>query len=252
MRGDIGLDLSQLHLHRIVGVLQPADAAKDLAEVQRVHVDAGTLKQLLAVADGVERGGTRADGADSAVAQALDHAANGSEPRQIPGEFGAIERFGMQRRQRIRNFVLRQIVAGAHLAAEAIAPHGDGHVVGAIGRGLDEHGYVQAGGPQRLHLAALFTKIGQRDDDAVDLVAVAVKQLRALAGIRTGFHSTVLRVFRGENHYAVAGGFQHADDFLTAGLGQVIREEAAIADDDAKGLFSRHRYYSFPGANFQQ
>ena len=99
----------------------------------------------------------------------LDHAADGGEPVQILAEEIGIGRFGVQRGERIRDAVLRQIIAGRHLAAEAVAAVGDGHFAGRIGRGLDQHGDVQLGQAQRIGDGALVAEIGQGDDDAVDL-----------------------------------------------------------------------------------
>ena len=47
---------------------------------------------------------------------------------------------------------------------------GDGHVVGAVGRGLHQHRNLEPGKADGVDNAALFAEVGQRDDDAVDLV----------------------------------------------------------------------------------
>ena len=74
---------SSFRLHVGVVVLQPADAAEDLGEVERLDGDAVGFEQFLAVADGVERRRPRADGADAQLAQAVGDAADRGEPREV-------------------------------------------------------------------------------------------------------------------------------------------------------------------------
>ena len=71
------------------------------------------------------------------------------------------------------------LLQAAHLAAEAVAAHGDGHGVGAVGRGLHQHRNLEPGEADGVHDAALLAEVGQRDDDAVDLVGVLLEQLGA-------------------------------------------------------------------------
>jgi hypothetical protein len=85
----------------------------------------------------------------------------------------------VQRGQRVRNAVLHQVVARAHLAAEAVAARGDGHRIGAVRRGLHQHRNLEPGEPDRIHNAALFAEVGQRYNDAVDLFRVLLEKLRA-------------------------------------------------------------------------
>ena len=66
-----------------------------------------------------------------------------------------------------------RLLQALHLAAEAVAAVGDGHLAGGIGRRLDQHRHVEVGQAQGVGDAALVAEVRQRDDDAVDLVAVA-------------------------------------------------------------------------------
>ena len=59
------------------------DAAEDLGEIDGLDGDAAGLEDALGVAHGVEGRGTRADGADAQILQALDDAADRGEPLQI-------------------------------------------------------------------------------------------------------------------------------------------------------------------------
>ena len=157
--------------------------------------DAGGLKNALGVAHRVESGGTRADGADLEILEALHDAADGGEPLQVGLELRRLHRLSVQRGERVLDAVLHHVVAAAHLPAEAVAAHGDGHVVGAVGRGLHQHRHLEAREADRVHDAALFAEVGQSDDDAVDLVGVFLEQLGAALRLSIGFHGAVLRLF---------------------------------------------------------
>ncbi len=74
----------------VVVIAQLVDAAKDFAQVDRFDGDAARLIEALRVAHRVEGRGTRADGADAQILQALDDAADGGEPGQVGGEFGEV------------------------------------------------------------------------------------------------------------------------------------------------------------------
>ena len=97
---------------------------------------------------------------------------------------------------RVGNAVLPQVVAGRHLAAEAVAPVGDLHVVGAVGRGLHQHRHLQRGVADSVGDAALFAEVRQRHDDAVDLVAMLAEELRAAARLIRSLHRAEFRLLR--------------------------------------------------------
>ena len=72
----------------VVVVLHVVDAAENFREVDGLDGDAVGFKDALGVADGVEGGGTRADGADAEILEALDDAADRGEPFEVGLEFG--------------------------------------------------------------------------------------------------------------------------------------------------------------------
>jgi hypothetical protein len=114
--------------------------------------------------------GTRADRADAQVLQTLDHAADCAKPFEIGLEFrrGRVTRCAAWSAS--RDAVLHQVVTGAHLAAEAVAARGDGHGVALVGRGLHQHGNLEAGETECVgDDAPLVAEVWQGDDDAVDL-----------------------------------------------------------------------------------
>ena len=143
--------------------------------------------------------GPRADAADAQVAQAIHHAADRGEPREIFPEIIRIGTDGMKSRQRIRDTILAQVVAGRHLAAETVAAMQDRHLRSVVGRRLHQHRHVEPRQPQRVGDRALVAEVGQRDDHAVDPVAVLAEQRRAALGFFVGLHRAMFAVFRAEN-----------------------------------------------------
>ena len=158
-RRDIALDGGQLLLRGIVVVLHAVDAAQDLRQVDGLDRDAMLLQNFLAVAHRVERRRTRAEGADAHVAQALHHAADAREPLQVFAEDVGVRRFGVRRGNGVRDAVLLQVIAGGHLAAEAVAAELDGHLRRGVRRGLHQHGDIQIGQPQGIGDGALLAEI---------------------------------------------------------------------------------------------
>ena len=184
------------------------------------------FEKLLAIADRVERRRPRADGADAQLAQAIADAADGGEPARCPRRIAAESgRLGVEARERVRDAVLLEVIADAHLAAEAVAAVGDGHAARRVGRRLDQDGNAQVGHAQRFGNAALLSEIGQRYDDAVDLVAIGAKQVGALPRFRAGLHRAVLALFGREANGFVAGVLDGRDHLLAPALGQVVREK---------------------------
>ncbi len=179
--GDVLLDGGELGLDGVVRVLQPVDAAEDLGQIEGFYGDAGAFEQLLRIANGIEGGRTRANGADAQIAEAADDAADRCEPGEVLREALGVGRRGVQRGDGVRDAVLLHVVAGRHLAAEAIAAIGDLHVVGAVGRRLHQHRHLQRGVADGIDDAALLAEVRERDEDAVDLVAMLAEELRATA-----------------------------------------------------------------------
>ena len=149
---------------------------------------------LFAVAHGVEGRGARADRADAQLPQAVDDAADGGEPARS-------SRNSASRATRCAAWSAStecrtaEIVAGRHLAAEAVAAVADGHLVAAR-RARPEPAPARRGRPaQRVGDAALVAEVRQRDDDAVDLVAMLAEQVGALLRVVVCFHRAVFGVF---------------------------------------------------------
>src|ERR1022692_407113 len=230
--GDVLLDGGELGFG--LAVLHADDAAEDLRQVDRFHADAAGFQQFLAIAHGVESRGTGADGADGQAAQAAHDAADGGEPGEVLGEHIRTGGFGVQRGERVGNAVLLEVIAGAHLAAEAVAAILDGHQSRGVRRGLYEDGHVEVGLTQSIGDGALFAEIRQRDDDTVDVAAMALKQVGAESHIAAAGDGAAVGLFRSHRDYAVARFLKYRDHVFAAALGQVGREESSVAHDHAE------------------
>ena len=231
----------QLGLRRVVVVLHALDAAQHFGKIERLDRDALRFQNFLAVADGVERRGTRANRAHAQVAETIHHAADSREPLQVFGELGRVGALGVQRGDRVRNAVLPQIVAGRHLAAEAVAAERDRHLAGIVRRGLDQHRHVQIGQAQGIGDGPLFAEVRQGHDHAVDAIAIAFEQVGAAPGLFPGFDRSVFAFFRSQRDHVHARRGQHAQHFLAAALRQMIGEKTAVAHDQAhRHFFRRH------------
>ena len=232
--GDVFADGREFALRGGVVILHFGNAAEDFGEVEGLDGDAGVLENLLAIAHRIEGRGTSADGADAQGPHAAHYPANTGEPGEVLLERLGIGRFGVQRGERIRDAILREIVAGGHLAAEAVAAVGDAHLGGGIGRGLDEYGDVQSGPAQRVGDGAFVAEIGQRHDDAVDFGGVLLEQVGAEVRFGQRFDGAVAGLFGSYQHGSVAGLFERGDHFGAAALRQMAGKESAVADDNAK------------------
>ena len=148
--------------------------------------------------------------------------------------------FGVQRGERVGDAVLLEVVADRHLAAEAVAAEGDGHLAGCVGRGLDEHGNAEVGEAEGVGEAALFAEVGQGDDDAVDFGGVLLEERGALLGVFVGFDRAVRGLFRREHDRLDARGFERGNHFKTSAGGEVAGEKATVAYHDAHCHLTTH------------
>ena len=109
----------------------------------------------------------------------------------------------------------------------------DPHAADAVGEGVDEHGDVEPGPAQRVGDGALVAEVGERDEDAVDLVAVALERVGAELRLLEALDGAVVRRVGGRDDGADAGLLKHLEDCLAPRRAEVVGEEAAVADDDA-------------------
>ena len=75
--------------------------------------------------------------------------------------------------------VLAQVIASGHLAAEAVASVGNGHSLGVVGEGVDQDRDIEVSESKSIRNCSLVTEVGERHEDAVDLVSVRSEQVCA-------------------------------------------------------------------------
>src|SRR5580700_2068963 len=144
----------------VVVVFHALDAAEDFGEVEGFAGDALRFENFLAVADGVEGGGARANGAYSEVAKSFYHAADSCEPLEIVGKLRGAGAFGVQGGDGIGDAILAKVVTCRHLAAETVAARSNRHLGGIVGRGLNENRDSEIGETQGVGDGAFFTEVG--------------------------------------------------------------------------------------------
>jgi len=176
----VGFDLAHLRLHPRFLVAQPGGLAEYLGEVHALHRDARLLQQLLAVTNGDKRRWPCPHLAKTRPAHPFDHPANGAKPLQVLAKARRLWINRVQRRQRVGNAILREVIAGRHLAAKAVATRLDRHLADLVGKSLHQHGHVEVGQSDRVGNASLLAKVGQCDEDAIDLFSVRLEQRCAL------------------------------------------------------------------------
>ncbi len=150
----------------------------------------------------------------------------------------------VQRGQRVLDAVLHHVVAALILpqklsrrVAMVIASERSGVACTSTGT-------LRPDKPDRVHDAALFAEIGQRNDDAVDLFRVLLEQFGAMLRLSVGFHCAVLRFLGPEHDRRRSRGLKHGNDFFSAGLGQMIRKESAISYNHSKCHLSLRCHFS--------
>ena len=228
---DILVDLLELGRHAGVVVGQAGDAAKDLGEVKGLDGDAALLQQLLAEAHGVECLRACANGSDAGVLEAAYDTADGPKAGQVGAEFLALRVGRVRLGERVLDAVLLEIVAVRHLAAERVATVLDRHVLGVVGECLEQDGHVEFGPAQGVGDGAFVAEVGQRDQHAVDLVAVGAEEVGAAAGFLDALDGPVARLFGREGDDVDALFGQHLEHGGAARVAQVRGKEAAVADD---------------------
>ena len=110
----------ELFLGDGVVVFHARDAPKNLGEINGFDGDSVGFENFFTVAHGVESRWARADRADAQPAQSLHDATYAEKPFKVAAKDVRLRQFSVESRQRIGDAVLREIVAGRHLAAETV------------------------------------------------------------------------------------------------------------------------------------
>ena len=238
--GEVGVILQVLQLCQndcvVIGL--SANLLKNLREIKGFHIDAIFLHGQLIEADGLERGGARADAAEVEALHAVDHAADGGEVAQVLLELCAQRMHDMGLEHRERDVVLTEHIRDGELAAVGVAAVGKVHLADLIGIGLHEDGHARVlqGGDR----AVFVGKNGHREDHAVILSLVLLEPL----GIQTAFVSCLDAAVAGEllihHDVVIAGVGDGLDHVVACAVNQLAGHEAAVAEAERKGHFLFH------------
>ena len=98
--------------------------------------------------------------------------------------------------------------------------------------GVDQHRHAQSGPAEGVGHGALVAEVGQRHQDAVDLVAVLLEQVGALLGVVQRFDGPAVRGVGRQMTGLDAVFFEDGEDLLAAGIAEVRGEETPVADDN--------------------
>ena len=182
-RGSVTGDFRELGFHRRRAGVELVCCANDLGQIHRGDTDAMAFKDLLRVANRVERPRSRPNRAEADAAQSVHDAADGEELLQV-----ALEAVGRRMRnvlagERELDASLDEIVADGNLAAKRIAPARRHELVRIVGIALDEHGHIEPGELEGVSDAFLVTEVRQAHEHAVDFIRVFLEEFRALAGV---------------------------------------------------------------------
>ena len=191
-------------------VFHAANPAEEFGEVQCFHRYTAGFQQFFAVADGVESRRTGTESAHAEVFQPGDDFAGADELFQVIGKGLAVGGIRVQSGEGIVYPVLAQIIAAAHLAAEAVAAVLDAQFLDIIAPGMDQNGDVQVGPAEDVGDGALVTEVGQSHHHAFDLILVLDEEIGAGPRFiqvlhRSEFGSCVLREDNGFNTLFLQG-----------------------------------------------
>ena len=238
--GEVGVVLQMLELGQddciVIGL--GADLLKDLRQVEGLDVDAVFLHGNLVEADGLERGGARADAAEVEALHAVDHAADRGEVAQVLLELGAQRMDNMGLEHRERDIVLTEHVRDGELAAVGVAAVGKVHLADLVGVRLHEDGHARVlqGGDG----AVFVGENGHGEDDAVILALVLLEPL----GVEQAFVSCLDAAVAGEllihHDVVIARVGDGLDHVVACAVDQLAGHEAAVAEAEGKGHFLFH------------
>jgi hypothetical protein len=94
---------------------------------------------------------------------------------------------------------------------------------------------VEVGHAEGIGYGALVSEVGERDDDAVDVAAALLEEVGAFAGFFAGFDGSEFGFLDSDgDHLMMTGAFEGRDYVTAAGGSEVVREEAAVTDNEAK------------------
>ena len=111
------------------------------------------------------------------MAQTIHHAADGGKAVDVLPEQRVIDAVSMQRGIRKGNAILIEVVAHADLATEGITARVEVYLVVLVVTSLHQYRDVQVSVADGIDDTNLEAKVGQGDDNAINLVAVLAELL---------------------------------------------------------------------------
>ena len=215
-----------------------ADLFKDLRQVEGLDVDAVFLHGDLVEADGLERGGARADAAEVEALHAVDHAADGGKVAQVLLELCAQRMHDMGLEHRERDVVLTEHIRDRELAAVGVAAVGKVHLADLVGIGLHEDGNARV--LQRGDRAVFVGENRHREDHAVILTLVFLEPLGVEQALVARFDAAVAGQLLVHHDVVIARVSHGLDHIVACAVNQLAGHEAAVAEAEGKGHFLFH------------
>ncbi len=159
-------------------------------------------------------------------------------------EFFAVGVDGVAVGQAELDAILIEVVGHRELAAEGVAATGDRQLARGVGEGMHQHRHAQAGEADRIGHAFFVAKVGQRHQDAVNAILVALKKLGALLSVGPALDRAEVGALLIDNHNIDAKVSQPLQDFLAAFRHQRVGEEVAVANNHAQcGIGAFHNIH---------
>ena len=169
-------------------IVNASGIGQNLAQVNRHHGDATGLHDFLAGTAGVEAQGTCTNLSDAGMGEFSDHAAHGSKLVDVFHQQVAVDGISVQCGVGERNAILIEVVAHRNLATEGIAAAVQVNLVVLIVAGLHQYRHMQFGTTDGIDDADFEAEVGQRHDDAVNLVSVLAEEGGTFLAVFQGFH----------------------------------------------------------------
>jgi hypothetical protein len=136
----------------------------------------------------------------------------------------------MAARERVADAVLPEVVARRHLPAEAVASVSDGHGVRHVLERMHEDRHVELRPAERVGDGAFVSEVWERDQYAVDSVAMILEVIRAESGFLQALDRAVVRGGFGSDDRLDSVSLEHLQDCFPTGLTKMIRKEPPVAD----------------------
>ena len=175
----ISIELSEFILNVRVIIFHSAGPADQFGEVECLDGDSGGFQKLLTVTNRSERSRASPQSADAEVLKSFNDFAGGYKLLEVTGKGFAVSGIGMKSGEGIINSVLTEVIAAAHFAAETVAAMLDIQLSIIIVPRMDENGNVEISPAESISNGAFISKVGESNNDTVNLILVLNKEISA-------------------------------------------------------------------------